>query len=140
MAETLGIIASIIAVIDLTGKTTSLTREYVNGVKRAPDNLRKLLDELTSLAEVFSALQVCANASPTGGLTELGIFKDKDGPLQECILELEKLLLRLESKERWRRVVTRLKWPLRERETVEFVLRIERHKSLFGLAIDADQL
>jgi hypothetical protein len=50
------------------------------------------------------------------------------------------LLKKLETKKKsFSLLRRRLKWPLMEKETTQAILQIERHKSLFNLALTADQ-
>lgn len=57
MAEVLGITSSVIAIVQLTGKLTSLSYGFIGGVKRAPKELHALAGELSSLSQVINALQ-----------------------------------------------------------------------------------
>lgn len=140
MAEVFGVVAGIFALSQLAAKVTFLSHEYIKGVKGAPDDVRKFMDELNSLIKVLNALQGVANTNP--GSTALKELSDRDGPLRGCIQELENLLLKLERKEVKfsRKILERVKWPLKKKETLEFVSRIERHKSLLILALNVDQM
>lgn len=138
MATILGIAASIIAIIQLTERAATLSYRYTSGVKQAPVHFQSLLDELDSLSKVLATLHDSAKARP--GSTELGKLSDHDGPLRGCILELEKLHGKLQPKVGWGRIINRFMWPLKEKETFDMILRIERYKNLFMLAINADQL
>lgn len=134
----LGVAASCIQVIELGAKVISSSCRYINGVRRAPKAMSKVMDEVNSLTKVLDTLRNYANANP--GSTVLSKLDGQDGPLQGCALELERLQQKLEPKEGWRKVRARLSWPLKEKDISEFSSRIERHKSLFVLALTADQL
>lgn len=138
MAETLGIVASIIAVVQLTGKLTSISYGYIGGVKRAGKDLGELLRELGALSGVFIALQHYIDANPQSA--PLQRLNDPNGPLRECTKELEELILKLEPRDGWKGVADNLRWPLKEKDTSQYISRLERHKSLFILALQMDHV
>lgn len=139
MAEVKGLATSIIAVIQLTGTVTTLGYGYIGGVKRASKDIGELLGELGSLSKVLINLQYCADAHPTQSTTLNGL-NETGGPLQKCSQELEELQAKLKPKKGWKGKIDSIKWPLSEKETMQFISRIERHKSLFMLALDTDQM
>lgn len=133
MADGLSLAASIIAVIDITAKVVSGSYGYISSVVRAPDDLKKLVNELQSFTTVLITLQICAHDNPgSAALQQL------DNPLLECMLEMKKFQAKLASnKDKW---WARLKWSFGEKETLDFTSRIERLKSSFNVAINAEQL
>lgn len=141
--EGVGAAATIIAIIQLTGKVTSLTYGYIGGVKRAPKDLKDLADELKSLENVLNVLKNYTQSNPVS--TALETLTDNDGPLLECAQELEKLRIKLEQKggqglrQKVKSLMRGLMWPFDENETLQLISRIERHKSLFNLALTIDQ-
>lgn len=135
MADVVGLVASIIAVVELAGKAAAASYGYIGGVKRAPEEIKKFYDELNSLANVLATLKDCVTANPRSiPLQALG------ASLQECISEMQVLEAKLKPKIGWRRKLARYKWPLKVKETGEYTARIERHKTLFTLALNTDQL
>lgn len=137
MADGLGLAASIIAVIQLTTGVASLSYEYIGKATRAPEDISKLMDELKSLLEVLTVLQLAVQANPRST-----VLQGLDDPLQKCMEEMIKLRIKLEPKKGlrwWEAVLVRLKWPFEEKETSELILRIERLKSLFSLALNTNQ-
>ncbi|KAH0603479.1 uncharacterized protein H6S33_007801 [Morchella sextelata] len=139
MAEAVGLAASILGIIHITTKVASLSYSYISGVKRAPDEIRKLADELKSLTTVLTTLSICANDH---GPALLQI----QGPLQSCVSELLSIQIKLENssikaKGRWWDMsFSRLQWPCEEQETLNYVSKIERFKNLVTLAMNADQV
>lgn len=140
MAEVLGIAASIIGVLQLTGALVSVGYEYISGVKAASKDLQDLVDELHSLGKVLIILQDYADKNLKSPVLQK--LNDSDGPLQGCAKQLENLRLKLEAgrasgiKGKMRGLV----WPLKAAETAQHISRIERHKSLFTFALSADQM
>lgn len=126
----LSIAASIIAVLQITTQVASLSYKYLSGVKRAPEELPKLAHELKSIITVLATLQVCAQDHESAALREL------EDPLRSCLTEMVALQTKLSPRKGW---LARLKWPFEEKETLEVILRIERLKGLFTLAMNSDQ-
>lgn len=136
MAEVVGLVASIIALTKLSAKVSSLTYAYITGVKRAPEELKRLSNELKSLTAVLNSLQ--AHTQEYSESIALQLLGD---PLQQCLEELTKLQSGLEPETRWlRKTLSRLKRPFGLRETLEYISQVERFKTLFILALNADQL
>lgn len=127
----MGLAASIIGIIQLTGKLVSVGYGYIGGVSRAHKDLQDLMDELHSFTKVLVVLENCANTSPNS----LGV-RELEGELKECAEELEDLLAELKPRGK----MTNLKWPLKEKETLQRVERIERFKGLFVFAVAADNM
>lgn len=142
MAEIVGLSASLITLIQVVGKATSIGYGYLGAVKRAPDELQGLVNELNSLSLVLASLQNYVNTYPQSeALQKLNDPSPaKPGPLQECARELAKLVSKAEPKTGWRKILGRLKWPLQETETSQIIAQIERHKSLFNLALGTDHM
>lgn len=140
MADALGIVASVIAVLQLTGKLVSLGYDYIRGAIDASKDIRRLLGELHSLSNVLLILQDHARHDKTLRLTALQTLSGQNGPLEGCRLELQRLQLKLEPKTGLRGKMKSLVWPLKEKETFQHISRLEGHKNLFNLALTADQL
>lgn len=139
MADALGLVASIIAIIQLTGQVGALSWGYIGGVRDAPRAIHELLDELSSFGKVLRIVLECAE-SKSGNPTVLEELGGKDGPLQKCAGELIRLRAKLEPKRGIKGVINALKWPLKADETSQYISGIERYKSLFNLALSADNM
>ncbi|KAH8146656.1 uncharacterized protein LAJ45_09339 [Morchella importuna] len=141
MAEIVGFTASIIAIVELVRKATTLSYEYLRGVRRAPKDLGDLVCELGTLGKVLISVQHIADQS-TQKLHVLHSLSHNNGPLHGIATELNAVISKLESasKTGFRGSVERLKWPLQEAETMQHISRIERYKSLFIFALSADQI
>lgn len=131
--EVIGGAASIASLVQIAGQVAIISYGYIGAVKGAPKEIQALADELEELKEVLGNL---ANLQEPNTLqTDLG------GSLKKCALELEKLEAKIEIKpaDRWGRRFKRLRWPLQLVETSQILGRLERYKSLFALALTADQ-
>lgn len=137
--EALGLATSIIAVIQLAGKITSLGYGYISSAKRAPNDIRELLEEISSLAKTLVALK---NLELSPG-KQLEALHSLDEPLWGCLLELERLESKLKKSVGglgWRRFMSSIKWPFKEAENLQIMARIERYKSLFIIALGTDHM
>ncbi|RPB13084.1 hypothetical protein P167DRAFT_573828 [Morchella conica CCBAS932] len=138
MAEAIGLAASIIGVVQITGSLVSLGYNYLGGVRDVSNELRKLVDELHSLAQVLLVLRDHARDDILLQPTALQRLNDQNGPLPRCALELKTLQGKLEPKLGLRGMVKYLLWPLKEKETLQYIDSIKRYKSLFNLALTTD--
>lgn len=138
MAEVLGIVSSLVGIIQLAGQLAILTQGYIGGVKRASQDITGLLNELESFGKVLCALKDYIETKPeSAALLELD---GPDGPLRGCARELEMLQAKLIPREGLKGMFDSLKWPLKEAETQGYILQFERHKSLFTLALSVDHM
>lgn len=132
MADIAGIV---LAALQITAQVASLSYDYINGCKQAPADIKKLVDELRSLYNVLISLQELINQNPQSATLQQ--LNAGGGPLFKCNVELSEVRLKLERVRGSKG--GRLKWPLNQKETSECFLRIERHKSLFILALSLEQ-
>lgn len=130
MAEIVGLVASIAALTELTENIIALCSRYISGVKSAEQDMKALNLELVALATVLKTLE--DQATRNNSLGELRL------PIQECTKQMNELALQLRPKKR--RLINQWKWPLNETNTSKVLESIERSKSLFTLALTAEQL
>lgn len=140
MADPLSIVASVIAIAQLTERLIALGYVYLGGTKAASKDLRELVNELQSLGKVLVVLQDYAQADQNLQSTALQSLNGQNGPLPGCALELRRLQLKLEPKQGLRGMIQSLKWPFKEQETQQHIARIQRQKSLFILALTVDHM
>ncbi|KAF8538591.1 hypothetical protein BDD12DRAFT_139382 [Trichophaea hybrida] len=137
---------SVIAVIQVSGQIFNLCRDYYFAVKDARDDIQLLLDELTALQDVLESVAEMIEISDTSKLSILEILSKPNGPLEQCLAELNALETKLNSDardtgERMRRFGRRaLKWPFTCKDVEKSVGIIGRHKATFSLALTADQM
>lgn len=140
MTDVLGVAASVIAVVQLTGALIALGYDYISAVKSASNDLRDLIDELHSLGKVLTILKDHVQTDKSLQYAALQSLNGQNGPIQGCDVELRRLQLKLEPKDGWRGKMNSLKWPLKEKETYQHIVRIERQKNLFNFALNVDQM
>lgn len=134
-----GFLAALAQLIDVTSKVVN----YFNGVKDAPKDRAKLVREATGLLLLFTDLscRVEETASTDPWFTGLRSLGAKQGPLTEFKNAMEDIANKLApattSVGNLRKV---LRWTLDRKEIETILLKIERLKTLVGLALQNDHL
>lgn len=132
--------ASVIALVEISVKVLSLTVEYSTQVKSAKDDIARFCLELEAFIKVLRSLRELAQ-NPEA--TKLVTFKSLAESIQQCKLDLEQLLKKLEPgkgrKAMSRYGVRALKWPFERKELHDLIGILERYKSTFIAALNVDQ-
>ncbi|KAJ7649138.1 hypothetical protein DFH06DRAFT_558397 [Mycena polygramma] len=134
MAEVVGLIASILQLVDLVTKA----RNYIKDFADAPQEQTQLLLEIQNLDALLKDLDKRAKRKPTALLTKG--MQVLEQPLRELNSTLQRSTKKLESESgRIAKFYGRLIWPLWAKEDVVGVLNgIERFKSLVDLRLGLD--
>ncbi|KAJ7242059.1 ankyrin repeat-containing domain protein [Mycena rebaudengoi] len=130
MAEIVGLVASILHLVDTAAKT----RAYINDFRDAPKEQQKLLAEIENLKPLLEELQKRITTSHSlGWVNSMQQFR-------EPLLQLQRLIADLTPKlKSTGRVLGRLSWPLWGKEDAEKDLgAIERFKSLLNTCLAMD--
>lgn len=133
--EVVGFASSVISLLQLTGKVTTLCYAYIHDVKWVSVSVDELVRELSSFTQALVALRNFMESSPQSPALQLLV-----GTFRDCTLDLEGLLSKLESKNRRWGKLYKLQWPIKEAETAQFIARLTRSKSILMLALTTDQL
>lgn len=137
----IGLAASILGIIQFTGAVLAVTHGYIGGVRSASGEIEELKGALENFSQVLQDLEDHVKKNPQ--LKSLTKLNCKDGPLERCGEELKTLHSKLARPEKSKVAelihLRNLKWPLKKGEVSEFLLRLERYKSLFILALGFDQ-
>lgn len=132
--------ASIFNVIQISGQVFDLCRTYYSGVKDARDDIRRLRSEVMSLQDVLIHLQDLADCPKPP--KSLDLLNAPDGPLQQCQVELERLVAKLEpakDKVAMKQFGLRaLKWPFSSKDINKTIEMMQRHSTNFNLALTQD--
>jgi hypothetical protein len=148
--ETLAVVASIVAIVQISDRVISSCKFYIQATSDTPSELRAILVEVSTLKSVLETLhflQTCSHDTPA-------LWKqlsDQNGPLEECrrsIVELEKLFpsdkshpaaTRSDSKRRRLELLgASLAWPLKARRARELLDVIIQQKTMINLALTAE--
>lgn len=136
-----GLAASVIGIIQVTGAVLTLAHGYIGGVRSASGDIEELKKALENFSQVLRDLEEHVRKNPQ--LKTLTKFNCENGPLEQCSSDLNNLHSKLARPEKNRLAefihLKNLKWPLKKGEISEFLLRLERYKSLFILALGFDQ-
>lgn len=132
--------ASILALVEMSVKVLSLTAEYSVQVKSAKKDIDRFHLELEAFIKVLRSLHKLAQNTEA---TKLGTFRSLTESIQQCELDLEHLQTRLEPS-KGRKAMSRygfraLKWPFERKELHNLIGILERYKSTFSTALNADQ-
>lgn len=132
--------ASLINLVEISARVLSLTVEYSTQVKNAKEDIARFRLELEAFIKVLRSLKELAQTEATQLIT----FKSLAESIKQCELDLERSQKKLEPG-RGRKAMSRygvraLKWPFESRELHNLIGNLERYKSTFSTALNADQM
>jgi len=144
MMAGLGEAASIIAVIQISGKIFDLCQTFYLGVKEARKDIQRLREEVMSLQDVLTNVADLAEDPGTSKQSVLSLLNQQDGPVQQCQKDLTGLIAKLElgqEKNKMKKFGLRaLKWPFTSKDVEKLLIRTGRYKAMFNLALTADHV
>lgn len=136
-----GLVGSIVGIIQITGAVLTVAHGYIGGVRSASGEIEELKKALESFSQVLKDLGDHVKKNPQ--LKTLAKLNCDNGPLEQCGRELKNLhsILARPEKNRVAELIhlKNLRWPLKKGEVSEFLVRLERYKGLFILALGFDQ-
>lgn len=134
-----GFVAAVVQLIHVTSKVVN----YLNSVTNAPKDRAKLVREATGLLLLFTDLRCRVDDTITStdpwfiSLRSLG---EKGGPLMEFKSAMEDVADKLAPVTGGMRLRRVLRWTLDKKEVEATLSKIERLKTLIGLALQKDHL
>ena len=137
--DPLSISASITALLQLT----STVIQYLNCVKGAPEERRRILSELASVNGILFILQDEADQAKQGDQwsSSLGSLNVPDGPLDQFRRALERLASKFASPATGlKKLGNAMMWPFQKEEIKEILGSIGRQKGLLNLARQNDHV
>lgn len=152
MVEPIGLVGTLLAIVQVSSKLVSICYEYRERVKDAPRELMLVLNEATSVRNITERLINLTNSCESSTyLPSLQSTEEADSPLQQCLSELLGLKdsLKLEKPKKgkfWSLKFDKkktgkmweLKWPLKRSEVEKRLSQIARIKATLQLALSAD--
>ncbi|KAG0131111.1 hypothetical protein HOY82DRAFT_485486, partial [Tuber indicum] len=144
--EGLSLSSNIIAVLTLAGKLLAMGYRYGSSSAQFPPELRHLVQEVTALSGTLHAVKMLVDDPVTHTRTACGspgdLVRTMGEPVEQCRKLIEGILKDLQKYDAAsrRRGAWRLCWPLKEKTTKEWCERLERHKSLFEVALSVDEI
>ncbi|ETR96938.1 WD40 repeat-like protein [Trichoderma reesei RUT C-30] len=133
MADALGLVSSIIAVVDLFIKVGVQCSIYCSGVKDAPRDIRQILNEADRTTATLEDLRRLL-ASPTGA--RLSSSQRVCQSIEDARLQLQDLAFKLEG---GLRTGQRLRWPLRKEEVAGIISQLQKCRASIALDLQVDQ-
>ena len=131
-----GFLAAVVQLIDVTSKVVN----YFNGVKNAPKDRAKLAREATGLLLLFTDLRCRVEevtSSTDSWFTGLHSLGAAGGPLMEFKIAMEDVADKPAPATSLKRALC---WTLDKKEVDAILSKIERLKTLVGLALQKDHL
>jgi hypothetical protein len=135
MVDPVSLSASIASLLQVA----STVVKCINGMKDAPAELKRLMIEVSSTRGILSDLNGLVHSSKTV-LVAVQSLNGPGGPLEQLRSSLELLDRKLTPVVGLNAVGTALAWPFRKGEIRDVLCAIERHKTLFSLALQNDHL
>lgn len=136
--DPLSISASVAALLALTGTVV----QHLKALKGTSKGSRKILLEVRSVSGLLYQLKEILDNAEDDELSfrTLKSLSAPEGPLEQFKASLEILALKLKPVAGWRKARKALAWPFRKEEIEDILRSIERQKTLFGLALENDQM
>jgi hypothetical protein len=138
----LSAVASVVAVVQISGKVFALCQTYYSEVKNAREDICRLRDEVTSLQDVLTNIRDLADAPGSAKLSILDLLNQPDGLIQQCRTELEGLATKLntgQGKHHMMQFGSRaLRWPFSGKDVDKTISVIRRQKEILNSALTAD--
>lgn len=139
MADPLSVAASVIAVIQISGKVLSLCYQYFSGTKDAPKDIHSIISEVGSLKSILEDLNSLDNGSdiPTGsrGSALFTSLNAEDGPLKTCEAALQDILAHIDPPIESHNLSKVLLWPLKAKEVHKLLGVVQKQKTSLILAL-----
>ncbi|KAG5789853.1 hypothetical protein H9Q69_011098 [Fusarium xylarioides] len=149
MAEALGVVASAIAVIQISKEVINLCKFYIETLRSdAPISLRTILVEVSTLKSVLENLDFISKCEAFTPALQNRLAAS-DGPIQGCmaaVIALEKLFPKrsLQSgqntskRQKIQATFAALGWPLKQGQVQDLLQQISRHRDGIQLALTTE--
>ncbi|GLB09545.1 hypothetical protein AtubIFM57258_005468 [Aspergillus tubingensis] len=119
------------------GKLVSVCYDYRMGVRDAPQDISRILDEVSSVGTIAQQLVKAIESDNASSLPSLQTMDGNDGALRRCLVKLQdlKASLKLAKTSSLRRA---LAWPLQPVDAEKMLQTLATTKSKLQLALAAD--
>ena len=125
--------ASVIAVVDISAKITSLCFQYLIAVKDVKNDIERLQRKVAEIGGILENIKKLLDGRDKAQLSTTSELSDS---LKECFRELEELKAELEPgkarKAMSRFGVRALKWPFTRGQIGKIVSSLERYEQAFA--------
>lgn len=131
-------LGTLLAVLQVSAKLVTVCHEYILGVKNAPRDVLRIIDEITSVRNTIE--QLIQHVNQTGSPLSPGFtnLNQPNGPFEKCLAELTDLEKVIDDGKRKGPLTSKLVWPLKQKETEAKLAALATIKSSLQLALTAD--
>ena len=136
--DPLSLTASIVAVLQLTSDAVT----YLRDVRDAPKECRERMVEVSNLYTLLLKLDLRLSESNAKDpwYIEVRSLAVKDGPLDQYQQALQHLFAKVKPANGIRRLANTLMWTSIKEDVASILTRMERLKTLVGIALEMDHL
>lgn len=137
MVEPIGLVGILIGIIQVFIKLVSVCYDYRIGVRDAPQDISRILDEVASVGSIAQRLLKNVEADDCRALPSLQAMAGLDGPLWRFLAELQdlKASLKLGKSSSFKQALV---WPIKRADAERRLQVIATIKSTLQLALSAD--
>ena len=132
--------ASILTIIDISAKVSSLCLQYSVSVKDAKEDIERLQKKVVDIEGVLDYLRQLLERSDN---TRLPVSRELAASLQACLGRLQNLEKQLKpgkSRKAMSRLGVRaLTWPFKSKELGGIISDLEKYQQTFALSLQIDQ-
>lgn len=146
MAEALGLVSSIVALVQLSASVYSATSKFYREAKEAKSKIGDLATQTRNLSGVLQSLSLLAS-SPLFDDAGVSVPDFRDTYIGSCQTTLHRIKRKLEKAEcdfesgSHRKLLSRsLKWPFASQETNDLIVELSQHRDVLQLALSADTM
>jgi hypothetical protein len=137
MADPLSVAASVVGLLTAGAQITKVLTQVINKARDAPDNCRKMRDQVEDIRSVLNQLQmfVIGTSRASRSRTSLILVDQVIVTLAACVTtfsELDSFAQSLQSESEMG-VLDRLRWLSKEKDMKDVLQRLESHKSSLSL-------
>jgi hypothetical protein len=125
MAEVVGLVSSIVALIELSAKIAGLSYSYARQVKNAPKTQKQYLQQVSALIEVLHRVEQAVAVSESTGLLPTRPPSLDEDALIGCHKELSQLYIELERRK------SKFLRPFQDRELKPHIDMLQKFQALF---------
>lgn len=143
--EALGVLANVIAVVDLSAKLGIVCGEYVSKARKAKEDARKLKEESDALARIIGQLQdlLGDESAEQSHKRQLNASETFRHDVKQCETMLRVLTERLDPSKnpsRLKMIGKSLKWPFTSTEVSQSVDSLRHWRDCFLAALQVDHM
>jgi hypothetical protein len=136
----LSVAGSVIAIIDISAKITSLCFQYSKSVKDATNDIERVRRKVGDITYILETIKQLLDEQ---GQTHLSTTHGLSDSLSQCLQELENLKVKLEpgkTRKAMSRVGMRaLKWPFTSKEVDKVISNLKGCEQTLSVALQVDQ-